>query len=45
MAHVTVHTHIGLLAVKGASTVRKVVRVNGGKGSEGTNGPSMALEL
>jgi hypothetical protein len=34
MAYATVHTHIGLLNIKGATTARKVVRTNGGKGSE-----------
>jgi hypothetical protein len=34
MAYATVHTHISLLTIKGASTVRRVVRTDGGKGSE-----------
>jgi hypothetical protein len=32
MAYAIMHTHITLLTIKGASTVRRVARGNGGKG-------------
>jgi hypothetical protein len=32
--HIQWYTHIGLLTIKGASAARRVVRTNGGKGSE-----------
>jgi hypothetical protein len=34
MAYATVHTHISLLTIKGASTVRRVMRTEGVKQSE-----------
>jgi hypothetical protein len=34
MAYATMHTYIGLLTIKGASTARRVVTMNRGKGSE-----------
>jgi hypothetical protein len=34
MAYATVHTHIGLLTIEGASTAGRVAGTNGGKESE-----------
>jgi hypothetical protein len=34
-----------LADIKGASAARRVAMANGGKGSQGMNGPNMALEL
>jgi hypothetical protein len=45
MAYATMHTHVSLLTIKGASTARRVAKVNGGKGSEEMANPSRVPEL